>query len=160
MWERYLLVSLVVMCVSYTITQEELFRPLRERAGGKETWLGYLITCPYCASHWLAFILVPVFGVWLLRVPYDWGLAATVIEWFANSILVVILAAFVRLFFYTTDEYVGVLMKQQKRHESAARAFDKQAEASGKAGAAGAAAPASAAGPAPLGSDDLGLAAI
>lgn len=33
-----------------TITKARVFAPLRQRARG---WLGYLLSCPYCASHWL-----------------------------------------------------------------------------------------------------------
>src|SRR5262245_390949 len=40
------LLSLVVMGLAHTVTRERLFEPLRRRAGGKETWLGYLVSCP------------------------------------------------------------------------------------------------------------------
>ena len=58
-------VSAVVMGLSYTIAKEELFRPVRDRCGGRETWLGYLVSCPYCVSHWIAFIVVPLTGTYI-----------------------------------------------------------------------------------------------
>ena len=41
--------------------------------GGHETWLGYLVSRPYCASHSLAFVLVPLTGVYGVRVQVRWG---------------------------------------------------------------------------------------
>lgn len=128
MWPRYLLVSLLTMCVANTVTQEEVFAHVRERCGGRETKIGYLLSCPYCFSHWVAFIFVPLFGFKLLEVPYDWGFLRTVIEWFANSLLVVILAAFIRLFFYTADETVGLFRRQVKHTEIAIKEKRKSLE--------------------------------
>lgn len=117
MWEKYLLVSLVVMCLAHTITQEAIFRALRDWLGGRSTWCGYLICCPYCFTHWLAFVLTPLFGLKLLSVSYDWGPANTVLDWFFNSVLVVILAAFIRMVFYAIDYRVGVFRTTQEKQE-------------------------------------------
>ena len=57
---KLLVVSAVVMGMSHTIAREKIFEPLRNACGGMETWGGYLLSCPYCASHYLAFILVPL----------------------------------------------------------------------------------------------------
>lgn len=114
MWETYLLISLVTMCIVHTVTHERIFKPLRDRLGGKETWRGYLISCPYCFSHWVAFILVPLFGFRLLVIPWEWGVANAILEWFFNSILVVILAAFIRMAFFSIDDLVGVFRRQER----------------------------------------------
>ena len=128
MWERWLLVSLVVMCVTNTITQEQLFDPLRRRLGGKDTWLGYLCCCPYCLSHSLAFLLVPLFGLKVLTIPHDWGFATAALEWFFNSILVVVLAAFIRMFFYSIDDLVGVLRVRQEKETAEKRHVEQKIE--------------------------------
>lgn len=114
MWERYLLLSLAVMCIANTVSRERLFKPLRDRLGGKSSWPGYLLLCPYCLSHWLAFALVPVFDLRLLTVPHDWPVAGPVIEWFFNSILVVIGAAFIRMIFFSFDDLVGVFRRFER----------------------------------------------
>ncbi len=114
MWAKYLLLSLVVMCIANTITHERLFAPFRRWLGGKETWRGYLFTCPYCLSHWLSFVLVPLFDFRLLRVPWNWGAGAWVVDWFFNSILVVILAAFIRMVFFSIDDLVGVFRRYER----------------------------------------------
>jgi hypothetical protein len=96
MLTRLLLVSLVVMGMSQTIAKERIFAPLRDRLGGKETWLGYLISCPYCVSHWLAFVMVPLTGAYALTIAPRWPVVAPLLDWFLSSILVTVIAAFVR----------------------------------------------------------------
>src|SRR4051794_36030173 len=99
-----MMVSAVVMCLSYTITKERIFAPLRERLGGKDTFFGYLFSCPYCTSHWIAFALVPLTGAYYLQVPYHWGWASSVLSWFLSSILVTMIAAFLRVAFFFVDQ--------------------------------------------------------
>jgi uncharacterized membrane protein len=110
-------VSAVTMGLSHTIAKERLFAPLRDRLGGKETWLGYLVSCPYCASHWLAFVLVPLTGVYFIDVAPDWGLASRIIRWFLSCILVTVVAAFLRVAFYFVDETQGLVRRRQKTED-------------------------------------------
>ncbi len=112
---QLLAVSAVVMGISYTLTRERLFAPLRRRLGGKETWVGYLISCPYCASHYIAFILVPLTATYPVRVAYDWGAATVVLNWFFSSILVTVVAAFLRIVFFFVDEKQS-LLRSEKEH--------------------------------------------
>jgi hypothetical protein len=46
-----------VSAISLTITKAQIFGWLRERLQGSK-WLGGVIECSYCTSHWLAFALV------------------------------------------------------------------------------------------------------
>jgi hypothetical protein len=101
---QLVLVSAVVMGLSHTIAKEKIFEPVRRAAGGMKTWHGYLISCPYCASHWLAFILVPLTGTYAIRVEPRWGFASTALDWFLSSILVTVIAAVLRVLFYFVDE--------------------------------------------------------
>lgn len=66
---QLLLVSLFVMGIAQTIAKERIFAPLRSRLGGVETWAGYLVSCPYCVSHWVAFVVVPLTGTYAIVVP-------------------------------------------------------------------------------------------
>lgn len=113
LWQL-LAVSAVVMGLAQTISREKLFEPLRDRLGGKETWLGYLVSCPYCASHWLAFAVVPLTGTYVVRVPWDLGPFDEILRWFFSSILVTVLAAFFRVGFWFMDEYQGLVKRRQK----------------------------------------------
>ena len=130
-WSRVLALSLVVMGMAHTITRERLFAALRARAGGNDTWLGYLLSCPYCASHWLAFLLVPLTGVYGVDVAPRWGVVASVLRWLLSSVLVAVLAAFLRVIFYFVDETQGLVRRQQKSvdEETAAARAAREAAA-------------------------------
>ncbi len=116
-----LAVSAVVMGLSYTIAKERTFAPLRERLGGRDTWLGYLVSCPYCASHWIAFAVVPLTGAYYLEVAPRWGVVSSVLSWFLSSILVVVVAAFLRVGFFFVDETQGLVRRRQRTEEETAR---------------------------------------
>jgi hypothetical protein len=111
-------VSLIVMGIAHTISRERLFAPLRERLGGPDTWLGYLVSCPYCASHWIAFVLVPLTGTYVVDVPYDWGAWTSIARWFLSSILVTVVAAFFRIGFYFIDESQGLIRRRHTATKS------------------------------------------
>ncbi|ABS28470.1 hypothetical protein Anae109_4292 [Anaeromyxobacter sp. Fw109-5] len=124
-----LAVSAVVMGIAQTVAKEKVFAPLRDALGGKDTWLGYLVSCPYCLSHWLAFLLVPLTGATYVRVAPRWGAASTILDWFLSSILVVVIAAFLRVGFWFVDESQGLVRRQQKTEEATARLVRERAEA-------------------------------
>jgi uncharacterized membrane protein len=117
MWSRVLAVSLVVMGLSHTVARERICAPLRDRLGGKETWLGYLVSCPYCVSHWVAFVLVPLTGACAIPVAPRWGIVSRVAQWFLSSVLVAVIAAFFRVAFYFVDESQGLVKRRQRSVE-------------------------------------------
>lgn len=109
-------VAAVVMGLSQTLAKERLFAPLRERLGGTSTWLGYLVSCPYCASHYIAFILVPLTGTYAIDVTVG-GWVGGVLRWFLSSILLTVIAAFFRVIFWYVDETQGLVRRRQKTEE-------------------------------------------
>jgi uncharacterized membrane protein len=114
---QLLAVSLIVMGLSHTIARERICEPLRLRLGGKETWLGYLVSCPYCVSHWLALVLVPITGAYAVNVVPGLGPLRGLMRWLLSSILVAVLAAFFRVVFYFVDETQGLVKRQQRSVE-------------------------------------------
>jgi hypothetical protein len=118
---QLLAVSAVVMGMAQTIAKERIFEPVRERLGGKETWLGYLVSCPYCASHYLAFALVPLTGSYYVPVEVEWGLASRLLTWFLSSYLVVVVAAFLRVAFWFVDETQGLIRRRQRTEDEEVR---------------------------------------
>ena len=128
-WTRLLFVSAVVMGLSHTIAKERVFAAVRERLGGMETWPGYLVSCPYCVSHWLAFVLVPVTGTFPIRIPWDWGLVAQALDWFLSSILVTVVAAFLRVGFYFVDQGQGLIRRRQKEVEKETELLEQKTSA-------------------------------
>lgn len=109
-------VSAVVMGISQTIAKERICAPLRERLGGMETWFGYLMSCPYCVSHYVAFALVPLTGTYPIQVVVG-GWVGTVLSWFLSSILVTVIAAFFRVLFWFVDEAQGLVRRRQRTEE-------------------------------------------
>lgn len=53
--------ALAVSALSMTLTKAKVFKGTREWIKDRSTWLGGLITCPYCTSHWFAFGAVVVY---------------------------------------------------------------------------------------------------
>lgn len=111
---KIVLVSAVTMGLSHTLARERIFEPLRTRCGGMSTWRGYLLSCPYCASHWVAFALVPLTGAYGIRVAFAVPYLTPILNWFLSSILVTVIAAMLRVVFYFVDEEQR-LLKTQKR---------------------------------------------
>jgi hypothetical protein len=116
---RLFAVSAVVMGLSHTLTKERLFAWLRNRLGDRDTNLGYLVSCPYCVSHYIAFALVPVTETYPIQIAHDWGLVSDALTWFLSSILVTVVAAFLRIIFYFVDEKQSLTRfeKEHVRHE-------------------------------------------
>lgn len=109
-------VSAVVMGMAQTLTRERIFAGLRERLGGKDTWLGYLVSCPYCASHYFAFVLVPLTGTYAIDVTVG-GWVGGVLRWFLSSLLITVIAAFFRVVFWFVDETQGLVRRRQRTEE-------------------------------------------
>jgi hypothetical protein len=114
---QLLAVSLIAMGLSHTIARERICEPLRALLGGKETWLGYMVSCPYCVSHWIALILVPITGTFPVNVVPGLGPVAGLLRWLLSSILVAVLAAFFRVIFYFVDETQGLVKRRQRSVE-------------------------------------------
>jgi len=125
---QLLAVSLIVMGLSHTVARERICEPLRARLGGKETWLGYLVSCPYCVSHWIAFVLVPITGTFPVDVVPRLGPLAGVLRWLLSSILVAVVAAFFRVIFYFVDETQGLVKRRQRsvEEETATRKVERE----------------------------------
>jgi hypothetical protein len=121
-------VSAVVMGLSHTIAKERIFAGVRERLGGKDTFLGYLCSCPYCNSHWLAFILVPLTSTYVMPIHPALGIAAPVLRWFFSSIFIAVMAAFLRIAFYFVDESQGLVRREIEKTEAEAKVAKKAAE--------------------------------
>lgn len=88
-----LVLALAVACVSWTITEEELFRDLREYCNRKvecaETvWkrkLFYLFTCPFCFSHYVSAFFIAITGYKLLASNWaGYVIALFAIVWVSN----------------------------------------------------------------------------
>ena len=76
-----------------------------------------MVSCPYCVSHWIALILVPITGTFAVDVVPRFGPLTGVLRWLLSSILVAVLAAFFRVIFYFVDETQGLVKRRQRSVE-------------------------------------------
>jgi len=87
------ILSMVVACISWTVTQEEIFREWRDRFEEKsktgstllQRKFFYVFTCEYCFSHWVT-ILVLILSQFKLLID-DWRgyiIAFFALAWVAN----------------------------------------------------------------------------
>lgn len=123
---RILVVGAVVMGLSHTLAREKIFAPLRDALGGMDTWFGYLVSCPYCASHYFAFALVPLTNTYAIHIAPRWHYVAPVLDWFLSSILITVVAAFLRVGFYMVDE--GQRLTRQRKKLTEAEAAGREQE--------------------------------
>ena len=90
------ILSMVVACIAWTITQEEIFGEWREYCKDKcddcgsilERKFYYVFTCEYCFSHWTTLLILIFTGFQLLI--DDWRgyiLAFFTIPWIANQFM-------------------------------------------------------------------------
>lgn len=120
-------VAAVVMGLSHTIAKERIFERVRRLLGGKETFCGYLVSCAYCNSHWLAFVFVPLTQTWVISANPAWGLAGLALRWFVSAIFITVLAAFLRIAFYFVDESQGLMRREIVKTDAEARIAQKGA---------------------------------
>jgi hypothetical protein len=88
------ILSMVVACIAWTVTQEEIFREWRDVCSDRSKTCGnvlqrkffYVFTCEYCFSHWVTILILILTGFRLLI--DDWRgyiLAFFLLPWLANQ---------------------------------------------------------------------------
>lgn len=91
-----LILSAVVASISWTVTQEEIFREWREYCADRskncqelpKRKFFYVFTCEYCFSHWTTILILILTGFRLLI--DDWRgyiLAFFTLPWLANQMM-------------------------------------------------------------------------
>jgi hypothetical protein len=91
-----IILSLAVASVSWTVTQEEIFREFRDycekKSEASKNLMGkkffYLFICEYCFSHWVGLVFIVLSGFALLF--NDWRgriIAFFVIPWVSNQFM-------------------------------------------------------------------------
>lgn len=69
--EKFLILTLAIASVSFTVTVTGIFKPVREKVGKIHSKIDELLHCPYCFGHWVTFATVYFTGT-----PYTftrWG---------------------------------------------------------------------------------------
>jgi hypothetical protein len=88
---KLLLLSIVCGAISMTISKSKAFAPLRRAVSRSRsklgTFLGEGLECPYCTSHWVAFILTFVYF------PRPLNSGFMVVDFFVSVMMLVALAS-------------------------------------------------------------------
>jgi Protein of unknown function (DUF1360) len=80
MWMLKLLyLSVAVGTISRTISRSKIFREVRWAITRRNHYLGSLVECPYCVSHWVSFFVAFVAPPIISNLFFDWFLAAMVL---------------------------------------------------------------------------------
>lgn len=74
---KVLLLSFAVAAASFTIAKGVIFQPLRTWL--RNTWIGKLVGCWYCTSHYVSALAVLLFR----PDPFSWGWPGLVAVWLA-----------------------------------------------------------------------------
>ncbi len=53
--------ALATAAISVTVSKARLFAFVREWIAARNTWIGELISCSYCTSHWVAIAFVAIY---------------------------------------------------------------------------------------------------
>jgi hypothetical protein len=55
---QLIIISLAIASISWTISKSDIFNSLRIFICKHSVFWGKLLSCPYCVSHWVAFIFM------------------------------------------------------------------------------------------------------
>jgi hypothetical protein len=95
-----------------TLTKAKVFSWLREAVSSRSQFFGELFSCPYCMSHWLAFIGVLVFrpALAICPVPY----LGPVAEVALSTFVVVALNAPIARLIFSAYAAMGALAEEEE----------------------------------------------
>lgn len=65
-----LVIGASIGVASYTISRTYVFKAVRKEIAQRSEWLGMLIRCHYCVSHWISFLATIIFRPRIVHVFY------------------------------------------------------------------------------------------
>ena len=87
-YAKLFILALATSSISLTLSKAKIFKGLREFVAQRSAFLGKLISCPYCTSHWIAIWLVCLYAP--LHRPVQ---LIFILNWFVISMAIVAMAA-------------------------------------------------------------------
>lgn len=106
-----LLLALATSAISITIARGGIFQWLRDWIHDHNLWLGKLVACPYCLSHWVAGVLV---GIYYPLFDYTWVVVDFILAVFVIvAISAVIIGVITRLIPFQED---GCMAQEEEIH--------------------------------------------
>ncbi|MFL9711174.1 hypothetical protein ACW4YW_09145 [Methylobacillus pratensis] len=89
-----LVLAIAASSISYTITQTELFVPLRAWTQKLGHMTGYLFSCFYCMSHWVIFAGISIYRPVLINSDY------LIIDLLVSAFFTIAISAFISGFIF------------------------------------------------------------
>ncbi len=83
-----LVIAIASSSISVTMTQSELFAPLRTWTDKVHYKLGYLFQCFHCLSHWVVFLGIAIYRPALIHSGY------VVVDWIVSAFFTIALTTF------------------------------------------------------------------
>ena len=108
LWYCFVL-SLAAASIAYTITQTELFLPVRKIASKVGHTTGYLFHCFYCMSHWIVFAGVLIYQPVLISSGHLY------IDLITSSFFTVTLTTFINGIMFRA--FINAMAKMMKEKE-------------------------------------------
>lgn len=88
LWSCFV-IAVAASSISYTITQTELFIPVRSWSQKLGHMIGYLFSCFYCMSHWVIFVGILIYKPVLISSGY------LVVDLLVSAFFTITIAAFI-----------------------------------------------------------------
>ncbi len=107
-----LVLAIAASSISITITQTELFVPLRTLADKCGHMIGYLFRCFYCLSHWVVILGVALYQPRVIVSAYP------VVDWVVSAFFAITLSSyFSGLMFKVFITAMGKKLKEKEAKE-------------------------------------------
>lgn len=84
---KLFLFASVCASVSFTVSEAYIFKAFREWTCRKSHFLGKLVSCGYCTSHYIAFFIVAIYQPKFIDSGFallDYFFSALIISWFGS----------------------------------------------------------------------------
>lgn len=85
-WLELGYLSLATSTITLTITRARVSKPVRNWISKRSPYFGEMINCPFCTSHWVAFILCAIYRP--RPFPTRW-----LLDWFISSMAIVAISS-------------------------------------------------------------------
>lgn len=121
-----LILALASSAIALTITLSSIFENLRRLAKKKNEWLGELVRCPYCLSHWVALVFVVVYRPVLVEM---WLPIDLIVSWFVVVAITAIISGIITTllpFKALVDDNTGEIVRLREALQGAANFIEQQ----------------------------------
>lgn len=104
-----IVISFAAASISFTITQTELFLPVRNLAHKAGHMMGYLFHCFYCMSHWVVFAGILIYRPVLINSGF------IVVDLIITTFFTITITTFINGFMFRS--FINAMAKMMKERD-------------------------------------------